>query len=216
MTTKNTLSTIASCLFTLTACTTVSITPVDKDGTAIDKGVDGVTFYRPKPYLLITATSNDTKEISEDSEKNNTPQIKKSKEIKKHSDNLTLANCNYQIKLIYLPDFSHGYVISVNNWWRMFGTATMAPQLENGWMLKSLNSKVDSKTPETISAVAELATAVTGAVAGVSTNNDGSNEPTMICDPKKRIDGLYELEYKNGIFTNFKKHSLPINDEIKK
>lgn len=182
--------------FTLNSCTTIRVTPIDHSGNAVKDALDGVRFYQPKPYLLITALSNTANK--ESSEK-----IYRAK----FTDQF---NCNYELQFIYLPDYTNGYVISINSWWRMFGTASMAPQLENGWKLTGLSTEVDSKTPETITAIAELVTAAKPA--GIYNNDGGDGKETPPkCDSKMRSDGLYELNYEKGALTGFKKHSLPIN-----
>ena len=182
--------------FTLNSCTTITVTPIDHAGNAVNDALDGVRFYRPKPYLLVTALSNKTNNESS----SNTYKAKFTDQF----------NCNYELQFIYLPDYTTGYIISTNSWWRMFGTASMSPQLENGWKLTGLSAAVDSKTPETITAVAELVTAAKPV--GLNNNNfDDGKEPPPQCDSKMRSDGLYELNYEKGVLTGFKKHNLPLN-----
>src|SRR5208337_1338519 len=60
----------------------------------------------------------------------------------------------YGIKLIYLPDYEHPMAISESP--GLFGSSEMKPSLQDGWMLTALDATGDSKTAETISAVASL------------------------------------------------------------
>jgi hypothetical protein len=70
------------------------------------------------------------------------------------------------VRLIYLPDYTHPMAINENP--GLFGLASMKPTLQDGWMLTSLEGSGDSKTAETIGAVAQLIGSVEGgpAVAG--------------------------------------------------
>jgi hypothetical protein len=103
----------------------------------------------------------------------------------------------YGIKLIYLPDFSKPMAIYIP--WSMFGSAQMKPILQDGWMLTSLDATSDTKTPETISAVASLITAVGNAAASAGKKSMGmpllpkgerSLEHPFVLDPR-----LYEFSY---------------------
>jgi len=53
----------------------------------------------------------------------------------------------------------------VPEWWGI-GSVTMHPTLQDGWNLTSLDSSVDTKFPETLTAVAGLVTAAIGKGAG--------------------------------------------------
>lgn len=68
--------------------------------------------------------------------------------IETKDDNLTT-------KIISLPNLSKPHRVKQNNGW---GTAELGFEIENG-MIKSFNSKTDSKAPETITALASLGTA---------------------------------------------------------
>lgn len=208
----------------LTACTTISVTRIDHEGSAVKYAEDGIPFYRPKPYLLLTTASKTTDEQPKDEneEANGTQKnlttYEESKKLKKTIPltpetgpvpNINQPACNYQIKLIYLPDYSHGYVISINSWWRMFGTATMKPTLKNGWMLTGFDSEVDSQTDETIGAVAELVSAAGGVISPATFDKILKGNNSSECDPTKPVNGLYEFEYFNGVFTNLKRHEFP-------
>jgi hypothetical protein len=98
--------------------------------TKIDKTskTEGVRFFRPAPYLLIGISTGDAKSES-------VPTL--------------------TAKLICLPDKSQEYVIHRKS---ELGTAEVTASLQDGWNLVSYGGKTDSKIPETITAVASLAT----------------------------------------------------------
>lgn len=107
----------------------------------------------------------------------------------------------YSIKLIYLPDYSRPYAISESP--GLFGTTSMKPQLQNGWMLVSLDAAGDSKVSETLAAIASLIPAAFGVGAGPKPASTPSGTPS----PNRNLGvgegvpdnilppGLYKLEY---------------------
>ena len=88
---------------------------------------DGVHFYEPRPYLLISDQPTD-----------------KGTNGMVHSYNSTI---------IYLPDKSQRYVVQIKQGW---GTVNGSVKLANGWMLDTFGAQTDSKGPETITAVTGL------------------------------------------------------------
>jgi hypothetical protein len=58
----------------------------------------------------------------------------------------------YAIKIVYLPDFSHPFALQMNA--GLFGTASFAPSLQDGWMLTSLNGSSDNSSM--LSAIASM------------------------------------------------------------
>ena len=62
---------------------------------------------------------------------------------------------NIATKIISLPNLSRPHRVKQNNGW---GAAELGFEIENG-MIKSFNSKTDSKAPETISSLAGLGSA---------------------------------------------------------
>jgi nitrogen fixation protein len=88
---------------------------------------DGVHFYEPRPYLLIT------------------DQVRRDdKGVDQHSLTSTI---------IYLPDKTRHYVVKVRPGW---GTVNGSVKLADGWRLESLGAQSDAKGPETITAVSGL------------------------------------------------------------
>lgn len=80
---------------------------------------DGLRFYRPHPYLLVTEGSDGIKS-----------------------------------QIVYLPDKSQEYVVRQNVG---IGSSDLSLTLENGWNLTALGHKLDTKVPETLTALAGLA-----------------------------------------------------------
>jgi hypothetical protein len=158
--------------FLLFGCTTVSVTPIDSEGTKKVGKVDGIPFYRPKPYLLVAEMNKDcqakfdvkinnqnlTIQGQDDSQTNDSePPIEKA--LSNTSFEFAGNENGFFAKLIYLPDYAHGYALSINSWWRIFGIAEVSPTLQDGWMLVNLNEKTDSQTPETLNSIASIVAA---------------------------------------------------------
>jgi hypothetical protein len=104
----------------------------------------------------------------------------------------------YVIKLVYLPDMSKPMAMSEH---AGFGTAEMKPSLQDGWMLTSLDASADSKTAETLTALASLVSSsvsplAAGAKAATST---GTPKPGGGPSTKnKQPQGLSNLFTRQG------------------
>lgn len=81
---------------------------------------EGIRFYRPAPYLLITRPAATEKEKT------------------------------LQLSVIYLPDTSQEYAIRITPG---LGTVTANVTLDQGWNLVGINRTIDTKLPETITAI---------------------------------------------------------------
>jgi hypothetical protein len=95
-----------------------------------DKDADNdsdIHFYEPRPYLLISAA------VKPDAAGKSQPDV--------------------TTQIIWLPDHTRRYKVKIKPGW---GTVDGSVKLVNGWMLDSLGSKMDSKIPETITAVSGL------------------------------------------------------------
>jgi len=103
---------------------------------------DGVHFYEPTPYLLVTDTV--------------TP-APSGGGADKHSLTSTI---------IYFPDLQRHYVVNVRQGW---GSVNGSVKLVNGWMLDTLGAQTDSKGPETITAVSGLLKEAAGVAARSAT-----------------------------------------------
>jgi hypothetical protein len=126
----------------------------------------------------------------------------------------------YVMKLVYLPDKTRP--MAMNESTGLFGTSSMKPALQDGWMLTSLDASADSKTAETLTALGSIAGAVAGGAAGgapkaksLASAPGGGQTSTQEIPldlagyfvPGHFIlrPGLYKFEYdKDGALTNLK------------
>lgn len=91
-----------------------------------------------------------------------------------------------EYSVIWLPNPNEEYEVEARGGW---GTVDSSVSLKDGWELQSVGTKLDSKGPETISAVASLATAAFTALENVSPFHPG----------------LYEIVFgRDGVVTGFK------------
>jgi hypothetical protein len=68
------------------------------------------------------------------------------------------AMAQYAVKLVYLPDYSQPMALRMRS--GLLGTVSAAPTLQDGWMLTSMNGSVASGVPETLQALASIASGV--------------------------------------------------------
>ena len=116
---------------------------------------DGIHYYRPKPYLLVTES------ITE-------------KPAAGGAAGGKTESCVADVK--YLPDYTQEYVIIPHYW---LGSVALKPTLTDGWNLTNFDSTVDTKIPETITAFANLAKAAApGGVGALGTEVQIQN-PTL-------------------------------------
>jgi hypothetical protein len=119
-------TTLICSAFLISGCAEVQVKHVDDKDSS-----DGVHFYEPRPYLLV---SNQQK-----------------------TDDKGNVQNQFSNQIIWLPDHSRRYVVKIKPGW---GTVDGSVKLEDGWMLDTLGSKTDSKGPETVTAMAGLVRAV--------------------------------------------------------
>jgi hypothetical protein len=136
---------LVAALVAISGCATVEV----KKTTDADYK-DGLRFYRPDSYLLVTVDKDG----------------------------------NLQTAIVSLPNKKQEYVVRTKTG---LGATEMTASLDGGWNLTQLGAKVDSKIPETI-------TAVTGAVTATLTAARGgvpaAAPRTAILEP-----GLYRIEF---------------------
>lgn len=119
--TKWTITLVCSA-FLISGCAEVQVKHVDDQDAS-----DGVHFYEPRPYLLV---SNQQKQDDKGNVQN-----------------------QFSSQIIWLPDHSRRYVVKIKPGW---GTVDGSVKLQDGWMLDALGSKMDSKGPETVNAMTGL------------------------------------------------------------
>ena len=169
--------------FLIASCAHVRIYPLDADGKIRAGEQEGARYYLPKPYLIVAEVPVDPQVSTHDEagghhkiwmSSGGTGQPKEAKPDDSgdtdSSDSAAddssgapggttdtsfgMMTKQYGIKLIYLPDLSHPMAITEST--GLFGTATMKPTLQDGWMLTELDAETDSKTAETLAAVGSL------------------------------------------------------------
>ena len=97
---------------------------------------EGMPYYLPKPYLLVSKNFRPFQTAG------------KAATTSKPDADKTL----YGYEIIYLPDRCNQYGLKVS---RGIGTLETRIELEDGWKFTGTSLKTDSKTPETIGAIAE-------------------------------------------------------------
>ena len=122
-------------------CASVAVKKLPAGG---DDSMEGIRFYRPVPYLMVSEASSEPKQsnTSTSSSPGSSPAP------------------TLQFTIVWMPDLSQEYAIRTNS-----GLVSIEfnPTLENGWNLTGLNAKVDSKTGELLTAVAGLVPKATAA-----------------------------------------------------
>lgn len=104
----------------------------------------------------------------------------------------------YLVKVIYLPDMSRPMSVAVRPG---FGTASLKPTFQNGWMLTGFDASADSKTAEILTALAPLLTAykMPGKAAATAATGGGSPAALEVTDTRPVLKpGLYEIGYGNA------------------
>jgi hypothetical protein len=168
-------------LFAFVGCASVDSTPLHPDGTVDVGKARGIRYYVPKPYLLITelpdmpASPTTTSSTLNDqtlgaggggggggggtSTSSNGGQSQSNTPTAPSSDtSFSASTANYSVKLIYLPDYSQPMALTMNA--GLFGNVALAPSLQDGWMLTSMNGSSD------MSAFATLLGSVLGSGGG--------------------------------------------------
>ena len=204
-----------SAAIALSGCATVTAIPIDpKTGKARDGVQQGIPYYLPAPYLLVTEVPLDPQPTSKvggggggGGGSNQQTDLGKQDAAKGNGDGTAGATTNtsfgmftaqYGVKLIYLPDHSRPMVLTQS---AGIGATQLNPTLQDGWMLTSLSSSADSKVAETLASVASLISATHGGSSsggsGTSGNDKKGGGPGNPVVPPARAlpPGLYKLVY---------------------
>jgi hypothetical protein len=176
---------------------------------------EGIRFYRPHPYLLVTmgvppvvATDQTvTPKPSESgqspgptSKPGQTPGATKTKvkgpatpptEPGKSDAQSTSKPDQIYVQLIWLPDKNENYSIMTKSG---LGTVNTSFTLKDGWELVQFGGNVDTKIPETLTAVTGFLTAAVQAPAALMKAIPGPPGAKQYIQP-----GLYRLEFENGL-----------------
>ena len=111
-----------------------------------------------------------------------------------------LGNNSYLLKLIYLPDMSK--TMAINLVPGIFGTSSLQPTLQDGWMLTSMQASADNT--KAMDDLTTLATALIGGGKSAATKtatgaakaaNIGKKKAPGAENPDVLPPGLYEFQY---------------------
>lgn len=151
---------ICTLQFGATGCTPKIV--VRKNPDDLDRGI---RYYRPKPYLKIEPA-----------------------EIAISKTESQIAPGLVRISLVYLPDFSEEYSISVRSG---CGIADVGIKLEDGWNLTEISQELDSQTDENVEAIGNVLKAASGFVA--TSANERAAENVSFTVPARNVPiGFYE------------------------
>ncbi len=139
-----------------------------------DFTISGIRYYLPRPYILVTSS---------------TTMVEKA------------ATSVVRYEIIWLPDYSQQYAISVNSG---LGKTTTNLTFENGWQFNKLDSTTDTTT------VTDSIKALITEVSNLLTTNKGLSNSNV-------LDGLYRINFnENGemkglsLISNFRYASIPV------
>lgn len=165
---RNILASVAAVVLVVTVFGCAPRVRVKKNPTARDQGI---RYYRPKPYLLVSPAGETT--TSGD------------KAVTKPTDRYV------SLELKYLPDFGEEYSINVCPG---LGSANVSVSLEDGWNLTSINQELDTQFDENLGAVASLVGAVAPkGLVGTSGDAGGANAEARMTVAARNIPlGFYE------------------------
>ncbi|TWU10708.1 hypothetical protein [Allorhodopirellula heiligendammensis] len=125
----------------------------------------GIRYYRPKPYLKIEPA-----------------------EIAISKTETSIAPGMVRISLVYLPDFSEEYSISVRSG---CGIADVGIKLEDGWNLTEISQELDSQTDENVEAIGSVLSAASGLIP--TSANERTAENVSFTVPARNVPiGFYE------------------------
>lgn len=134
---------------------------------------EAMPYYLPRPYLLVTKNFNviETRKKTTTTTKPDGTKIQVVEEQTQAPEADTRrvgsASTLYAYQIVYLPDQCNRYGLRIA---RGFGTLDTEIDLEDGWKFTGTKLKTDSKTPETVEALAEpigeIGKAFAGALAG--------------------------------------------------
>jgi hypothetical protein len=158
------LVTLLVCASFLSGCAGYKVLPAETDATKA-AAQEGLRFYRPQPYLIVSASADDTAPAGG-----------------KAPANPVEAALTYQI--IYLPDYTKGYVLQRKGG---LGTVDASAKLTSGWMLTELGIKTDSQLPQTIEAISKL---IPTLIPAPTKATKGGGGPTLA-----DIIGLYKIQF---------------------
>ncbi|MFL9910433.1 hypothetical protein [Paraburkholderia sp. RL17-337-BIB-A] len=198
----------------LAGCASVTAIVIDPaTGQAKTNAIDGIPYYQPAPYLLVTevpldeqatpngraggagaAPSGDNKSQTG----SNASQDGSGTSPSSASDtSFSMFTKQYGLKLIYLPDMSRPMVLQQHPG---IGSTQLNASLQNGWMLTSISGSADSKTAETLASIGSLISAAkggggSGGTGSATTSKKGGGREGNPVQTPVLPPGLYRLVF---------------------
>ena len=148
-----------------------------------DRTTDGVRYYRPEPYLLVTREQSAAGAGNQRDAGIRRAPPPGGRPAPAPAP--AAAEPQTSMRIIWLPNRSEEYVIRVRPG---IGTASLNVSLTDGWNLTGTNADLDSKTSEFITAISGLA-ATAGRLAALGFDQGRPQTPPTI------QPGLYRLEF---------------------
>jgi hypothetical protein len=109
-------------------------------------------------------------------------------------------------KVVMLPDKKEEFAITMQ---AGYGSAEASPNLQDGWNLTSMTGKADSKTAETLTALASVIKSIP--IAGVASTSGKPGSKTVV----SKCAGLYKLIYdETGELVSFRPMPLSVQTVV--
>jgi hypothetical protein len=109
-----------------------------------------------------------------------------------------------EAKIIWLPDRSEEYAISMNS--GLWGSSSAKPQLQDGWNLTSLDASADSKTAEVLNGFAAVLKSLPAGWIGTTALKNGPAPKTSL----SKCAGLYRALFdRAGHIYGFREVNTP-------
>lgn len=217
---------VIACLL-MAGCASITAVPLDPVSFKKTGGEPGIRYYMPKPYLLVmelppvpAAPSTPKNGKMEEQKGGGDGQSKggnagagagkdNSGSSSGNSSQTSLptappadtsfsvANSLYTAKIIYLPDFEHPMALQMTS--GVFGNSSMAPTLQDGWMLTSLSGSSDSGGANVLNTLLGSTGSIANAVASKFILSRGAAPEVPPAWSKTILaPGLYEFQYTDG------------------
>jgi hypothetical protein len=169
-------------------------------GTGASPGWNGPDVNGPRPGAAGDTTPKDTTTKKDDPASATPPAASSTSDL-----SFAASTPQYSMRLVYLPDYSHPLSMSMHS--GLFGTASFAPMLQDGWMLSSLQASGDNKVAETLTAVASIIAATHGGgAAATGGGKDKGGAPGgvgpdgTVTDPVSDIINSSKIILKPGLY----------------
>lgn len=174
------------------------------------KTVEGIPYYFPKTYLLVTknvaVVQRAIPPASKPAGKKKDRKEDGGEPISKPPDQIKISDPKYAFQVIYLPDLEKGPIYIKMS--AGFGSVTANFPLINGWQFTGGTISIDSQTDENMTALGSFA----GSMASLATTSSGTSDSgfvsslekvlAMLLDEKPEAPGIDETTVKDKLIKN--------------